>query len=308
VIRPSAIFALLTAGLCWGTTGIYVRVLGERGFLSFELLAIRLLVVFIILVPIILLPKIRRLSSIVGLSVAQRNVALRVSLLMLFYYLGAILAIQHLPLILAVLLFGSSPLIAWSLELFMAQRLPDNSERVQSVGVLLGTLGLLGLACSRHAGSMAPAGAIPLVGYAGGITAAMVTVINARILRRAGAAAPPSISISLITSILGAVLVPLLFIDSVGLVDRIQESWFALLGFGAIATLIPGFAIVYAGSRLPATATSTVSIQLQVWTVILGWLILNETLSYSQIIAAISVMLGTALCLLTSQEKSRSAL
>jgi len=42
--------------------------------------------------------------------------------------------------------------------------------------------------------------------------------------------------------------------------------------------------------------------------VILGWLILNETLSYSQIIAAISVMLGTALCLLTSQEKSRSSL
>ena len=307
MIRPAAIFALLTAGLCWGTTGIYVRVLGECGFSSFELLAIRLLVVFIVLVPIVLLPKIRASSSIVGLSVAQRNVALRVSLLMLFYYLGAILAIQHLSLILAVLLFGSSPLIAWSLELILPRRLPNNRERLQSLGVLLGTLGLLGLAYSQHSGSMAPADAVPLVGYAGGITAAVVTVINARILRRAGAAAPPSISISLITSILGAVLVPSLFIESVGLVDRIQDSWFTLLGFGVVATLIPGFAIVYAGSRLPATATSTVSIQLQVWTVILGWLILNETLSVSQIIAAISVMLGTAICLLPSQGKSRSS-
>ncbi|MFT5038550.1 MAG: hypothetical protein ACI94L_001119, partial [Flavobacteriaceae bacterium] len=44
--RQSAIFALLTAGLAWGTTGIYVRVLGLRGFSSFELLGIRLLVVF----------------------------------------------------------------------------------------------------------------------------------------------------------------------------------------------------------------------------------------------------------------------
>jgi len=307
VIRPAAIFALLTAGLCWGTTGIYVRVLGERGFSSFELLAIRLLMVFIILVPIMFLPTIRRSSSIVGLSVAQRNVALRVSLLMLFYYLGAILAIQHLPLILAVLLFGSSPLIAWSLELILARRLPDKSERIQSLGVLLGTCGLLGLAYGRHSGSMAPAGAVPLVGYAGGITAALVTVVNARILRRAGSMAPPSISISLITSILGAVLVPLLFINSVGLFYRIQDSWLTLLGFGVVATLIPGFAIVYAGSRLPATATSTVSIQLQVWTVILGWLILNETLSVSQIIAAISVMLGTAICLLPSQGKNRSS-
>lgn len=307
MIRPSAIFALLTAGLCWGTTGIYVRILGERGFSSFELLAIRLLVVFIILVPIILLPKIRRSSSIVGLSVAQRNVALRVSLLMLFYYLGAILAIQHLPLILAVLLFGSSPLIAWSLELILSRRLPDNTERVQSLGVLLGTLGLLGLAYTRHSGSMAPAGAVPIVGYAGGITAAMVTVVNARILRRAGLAAPPSISISLITSILGAVLMPILFIESVGLFDRIKDSWFALLGFGVVATLIPGFAIVYAGSRLPTAVTSTVSIQLQVWTVILGWLILDETMSVSQITAAISVMLGTAICLLPPQGTGRSS-
>jgi drug/metabolite transporter (DMT)-like permease len=238
-----------------------------------------------------------------GLSAPQRNVALKVSLLMLFYYLGAILAIQHLPLILAVLLFGSSPLIAWSLELILARRLPDNTERGQSLGVLLGTLGLLGLAYSKHSGSMAPEGAIPLLGYAGGITAAMVTVVNARILQRSGVSAPSSVSISLTTATLGAVLVPLLFIESVGLLDRVQGSFFMLLGFGIVATLIPGFAIVYAGSRLPATATSTVSIQLQVWTVILGWLVLNETLSVTQIAAAISVMLGTAICLLPSRGK-----
>ena len=301
--RPSAIFALLTAGLCWGTTGIYVRILGERGFSSLELLGIRLLVVFIILVPIVLHPQIRRSSVFMGLSAPQRNVALKISLLMLFYYLGAILAIQHLPLILAVLLFGSSPLIAWSLGLILARRLPDNTERGQTLGVLLGTLGLLGLAYSKHSGSMAPEGAIPLLGYAGGITAAMVTVVNARILQWSGVSAPSSVSISLTTATLGAVLMPLLFIESVGLLDRVQGSFFMLLGFGIVATLIPGFAIVYAGSRLPATATSTVSIQLQVWTVILGWLVLNETLSVTQITAAISVMLGTAICLLPSRGK-----
>ncbi|MFQ3346275.1 MAG: drug/metabolite transporter (DMT)-like permease, partial [Porticoccaceae bacterium] len=291
--RQSAIFALLTAGLAWGTTGIYVRVLGLRGFSSFELLGIRLLVVFIILLPIILVLHLRQSTQTSTLSFPQRKIALKVSALMLFYYLGAIVAIQHLPLVMAVLLFGSSPLIAWALNLIIEKRLPVGAELTQSLGVLLGMAGLVGLALSKHKGSVAPADALPLLGYLGGITAAVVTVINARMLRRSGDQAPSPLSISMITATLGTLLAPLLFIDSADLLGRIQESWLALLGFGTLATLIPGFAIAHAASRLPPTATSTVSIQLQVWTIILGWIILNETLSGVQVAAALAVMLGT---------------
>jgi drug/metabolite transporter (DMT)-like permease len=296
--RRSAIFALITAGLTWGTTGIYVRVLGLRGFSSFELLGLRLLVVFMILVPILLLLHLRQSPQVQPLTMSQRKTAFTVSFLMLFYYLGAIVAIQHLPLVMAVLLFGSSPLIAWTLNLVLEKRLPANKELTQSLGVLLGMTGLIGLALSQHGGSTAPEDAIPAIGYLGGITAAAVTVANARILRRSGEQAPASLSISMLTAILGTLLAPLLFIDSVDLFARIQGSWGALLGLGVLATLIPGFAIAHAGSRLPATATSTVSIQLQVWTIILGWIILNETLSGAQVAAALAVMLGTGICLL----------
>jgi len=305
--RQPAIFALLTAGLAWGTTGIYVRVLGLRGFSSFELLGIRLLVVFMILLPIILLLHLRQSPQISTLTFSQRKIALKVSAFMLFYYLGAIVAIQHLPLVMAVLLFGSSPFIAWTLNLIIQRRLPIGTEQAQSLGVLLGMAGLVGLALSKHTGSVGPTDAIPMLGYLGGITAAVVTVVNARILRRAGEQAPSSLSISMITAILGTLLVPLLFVDSVDLLNRIQESWLALLGFGTLATLIPGFAIAYAASRLPTTATSTVSIQLQVWTVILGWIILNETLSGVQVTAALSVMLGTGICLWYPKSQSSKA-
>ena len=305
--RQSAIFALLTAGLAWGTTGIYVRVLGLRGFSSFELLGIRLLVVFLILLPIILILHLRQSPQTSTLTFLQRKIALKVSAFMLLYYLGAIVAIQHLPLVMAVLLFGSSPLIAWSLKLTMERRLPIGAELTQSLGVLLGMTGLVGLALSKHTGSVAPADAIPLIGYLGGITAAVVTVINARILRRAAEQAPSSLSISMITAALGTLLAPLLFIDSADLLARIQESWLALLGFGTLSTLIPGFAIAHAASRLPPTATSTVSIQLQVWTVILGWIILNETLSGVQVAAALAVMLGTGICLLYPEPQNSKA-
>ncbi|MBT4210400.1 MAG: DMT family transporter [Porticoccaceae bacterium] len=295
--RRSAIFALLTAGLAWGTTGIYVRVLGLRGFSSFELLGLRLLVVFMILIPILLLLHLRQSAQVLPLTMTQRKTALTISFLMLFYYLGAIVAIQHLPLVMAVLLFGSSPLIAWALNLILEKRLPVGKELTQSLGVLLGMTGLVGLALSQHPGSGAPENAIPIIGYLGGITAAVVTVVNAQILRRSGEQAPSSLSISILTALLGTLLAPLLFIDSVDLFAKIHESWGALLGFGALATLIPGFAIAHAGSRLPATATSTVTIQLQVWTIILGWIILNETLSGVQVAAALVVMLGTGFCL-----------
>ena len=306
--RRPAIFALITAGLTWGTTGIYVRVLGLRGFSSFELLGLRLLIVFMILVPILLLLYLRQSPQVQPLTMPQRKTAFTVSFLMLFYYFGAIVAIQHLPLVMAVLLFGSSPLIAWTLNLVLEKRLPANKELTQSLGVLLGMTGLIGLALSQHSGSAAPEDAIPAIGYLGGITAAVVTVANARILRRSGEQAPSSLSISMLTAIIGTLLAPLLFMDSVDLFARIQGSWAALLGLGALATLIPGFAIAHVGSRLSTTATSTVSIQLQVWTIILGWIILNETLSGAQVMAALAVMLGTGICLLHQEPHKAESL
>jgi drug/metabolite transporter (DMT)-like permease len=202
-----------------------------------------------------------------------------------------------LPLVLAVLVIGSSPLIAWCLPLVFELRLPRDQEWFQGLGVFFGILGLLGLAFSKNESSAVPVGSVPLLGYVGGLVAALVTVINARKLRSVKSERLPTPeSISLMTATFGVLLSPLLFLQSDQLISRVGENWIQILGFGVFATLIPGFAIAYASSRLNPTTTSTVSIQLQVWTAILGWAILGEKLSPIQIASAASVVLGTAIC------------
>lgn len=290
MIRHLALIFLLIAGLGWGTTGLFVRVLGGRGFTSFELLALRLIVVFALLLPVF-----------IGRGMKWRRptaaTAVFVSLFMLFYYLGAIVAVQNLPLVLAVLVIGSSPLISWCLPLFSEFRGPRREEWIQGLGVLFGVIGLLGLATSKNESSVVPSGSIPALGYIGGFTAALVTVINAKKLRRVTAdQLPAPEGISLLTATFGVLLSPLLFFQSDQLLTRVEANWILLLGFGMFATLIPGFAIAYASSRLNPTTTSTVSIQLQVWTAVLGWIILGESLSVVQMLSASSVVVGTAIC------------
>ena len=308
--RQFALISLLIAGLGWGTTGLFVRVLGGRGFSSIELLALRLIVVFVVL-AVILLP--RSLPRQIQKDFFEQrrptfSTAVFVSGLMLFYYLGAIVAVQNLPLVFAVLVIGSSPLISWGVPLLFEWRGPRGEEWIQGLGVLFGILGLLGLAFSKNDGSVTPSNSIPLLGYTGGLAAALVTVINARKLRSVRSEQLPSPQgISFLTSTFGLLLSPALFFESEMLFSRIEASWVLILGFGILATLVPGFAIAYASSRLSPTTTSTVSIQLQVWTAVLGWIILDEKLSLIQSISAGSVVLGTAICVFWRAENARNA-
>ncbi|MDZ4082298.1 MAG: DMT family transporter [Bdellovibrionales bacterium] len=307
--RHFALISLLIAGLGWGTTGLFVRVLGTRGFSSFELLALRLIVVFAVL-SIVMLPRILTRLKNKDFFEARRSTfftAIFVSGLMLFYYLGAIVAVQNLPLVFAVLVIGSSPLISWGVPLLFEFRRPKGEEWTQGLGVLFGILGLLGLALSKNDSSVVPANSVPLLGYAGGFVAAIVTVVNARKLRSVRSDQLPSPQgISFLTATFGLLLSPLLFFESEQLFSRVEASWVLILGFGILATLIPGFAIAYASSRLSPTTTSTVSIQLQVWTAVLGWIILDEKLSLIQSVSAASVVLGTTICVFWRAENIKN--
>lgn len=312
--RALPLVALFFSGLGWGTTGLFVRVLGEKGFSSFELLMLRLIVVFIALVPAVALFKQKK--SIFQKPSTHRRLMLQVGGLMLFYYLGAITAFQNLSLVLAVLVIGSSPLIAWAYPLAMDRRMPSKMELYQGVGVAIGIAGLVGLVLNENSNRVAPGSSLSLpeftvgnsfgylVGYLGGFVAALVTVLNARTLSAVKKEEVPSpVLISFVTASLGLLISPFLFIQSEMLWVRILDSWFLIAGFGLVATLIPGLAISYASSRLSPTSTSTVSIQLQFWTAVLGWIILNESLNSAQIFSALSVVIGTSLCVYIGRKK-----
>ncbi len=216
---------------------------------------------------------------------------------MLLYYLGAITAFQHLPIVIAVLLFGSSPLIAWLFPLVYEKRIPHGVELLQGVGVLIAITGLLYLTLTKHTTpSVSPKGAWDLLGYAGGITSAVVTVITGKLLSSNRQAKPSPLEISFMSSVFGLLLMPIVFVHSSHAYLLIAQNWETLIGFGVIATLIPGSAFAYACNHLASTITATVSVQLQIWTVILSWLLLGESLTATQIAASVTVMIGAMLC------------
>lgn len=320
------LIALLIAGISWGTTAIFVRVLALKGFTSFELLEFRLVVVGAILLPGYLAWLATRKTNYRATLYSHgfRNPkTYLVGASMVLYYLGAIVAVQNLPLVLAVLLIGSSPLMAWLWPLVREKRLPKPEERLQGFGVGLGILGLLGFALAKADGmnSVLEANprASPVLGYLSGLLSAAVTVLNSRILKSQGETATSKtfsspVAISIVTSAIGLTLFPFFFMksgsmtaDGRDVMSLAQHHYELLIGFGVIATLIPGLAQAYASTKLSPVLSSTVTIQLQLWTAVFGWLILDERLSAVQFVAAAFVFLGTLTCLLGTEAGARGS-
>lgn len=286
-----AIAALVTAGLGWGTTGLFVRTLGSYGLSVYELLLLRLTVTAAVLLPI----------TIFSFAHERRKLHLKPTVMlgfsMVLYYLSAIAAFTHLQLVVAALIIGTSPLIAWLLPLLIERRRPTQGERSNVQGVMLALLGLILLLAGRSSAPIATfQTAVPWIGYLGGFAAAFVTVLNARYLNRLGTMAPKPLEIAVATALVGMIPCWFLMTDPSRIETIIQEHAWQVLGFGFIATAVPGLAIAYASVRLPPQATSTVSIQLQVWAGVLAWIILGEAMTGLQIVAAGLIVVGSWIC------------
>lgn len=296
--RSRAALALMVAGFGWGTTGLFVRTLGHLGLSAYDLLIVRLIVAGLVIVPILFF----------DLWKTGRRVAFRPTILlgvsMVFYYLGAITAFLNLQLIVAALIIGSSPLMAWLAPLILERRLPSAPELRKGSGVAFGISGLAILISTRAAGSVIHESAIESLGYVGAFTAAIVTVANARFLKAQGTAqAPRPFEITASTVVVGLILSPLLISNAGRVLEISQMHPWLVFGFGILATAIPGVAIAYASVRLPPQATATVSIQLQVWSGVLAWIILNEAMTFWQILAAILIVVGSWICVAEKNQR-----
>lgn len=295
--RGLAIVALFVAGLGWGTTGLFVRLIGNLGLSVYELLFVRLLVTGVLILPILAASLIR----------IQRKIDFRstgfVGLMMVFYYLGAITAFHNLQLIEAALAIGSSPVLAWVLPLILEKRRPTSTELRQGVGVGLAIAGLLLLVISKS-GNQTVLGpeATPWLGFIGAFVAAFITVLNARILNRLGTSAPRPFEITMATVLIGLIIIPCFIPNLAEAIGRVFAIGYAnpalFLGFGLFATALPGVAIAYASVHLAPQATSTVSIQLQIWSGVLAWIILGESMGILQIVSAFFVIAGSWLCII----------
>ncbi|CAN5525197.1 EamA family transporter [soil metagenome] len=293
----AAVAALLIAGFGWGTTGLFVRSLGAYGLSPYELLVVRLAVTGIAITPILLF----------SLRTNPRRLSFKVlaffGFSMALYYFGAITAFHHLPMVIAALIIGSSPLVAWLIPILQSRRVPVGGERRQGIGVALAMTGLLILLAAKgpalKQGVSGDAGS-EFLGYLGAIFAALVTVVNARILNRMGPKAPKPFEITIATVLVGLMMSPFFILNPRSILQIAVDHAWLTIGFGILATAIPGIAIAFASVRLPPQATATVSIQLQVWAGALAWIILGESLSPVQVVAATFVVLGTWICVRSS--------
>ena len=286
--RRTATIALLVAGLGWGTTGLYVRTLGHLGFSVYELLVVRLVVAGLLILPGLGwdLARTRRKLS--------KSATLMLGFSMTFYYLGAIAAFSHLPLVNAALVIGSSPLLAWLLPLILERRAPRKEDVSQGLGVALGVLGLFVLLLGHdQSRPVEKAGTSHAIGYLGGFVAAFITVLNARFLNRLGSLAPKPFEITIATVLLGLCFGPFLISNPAQVLEFSAMHPWMILGFGLLSTAIPGLAIVFASIHLKPQATATVSIQIQVWAGVLGWIILGEAMNLTQIVAGLMVIGGS---------------
>lgn len=290
--QPTA--ALLVAGLGWGTTGLFVRVLSRTGANAYQLLSLRLLVAGLLLMIVYVTTGFRnRTSRVVRKATVWPTAGLGLS--MLLYYLGAITAFQNLRLSEAALLIGFSPAIAWCFQ----------PTKRAGIGVLIA---IVGLALLAHARTLAgPVSGNGWIGVAGALLASSLTVFNARWLRsmaQMSRATPTPLAITAMTSILGLVSTAVFAVvtgeakASLHMTrSLIDEMPFQVLGFGLIATVLPGWLMAFASSRLRPVVTSTVSIQLQIWTAALGWLILGEAMTGPQVFYALLAASGLWLCI-----------
>lgn len=289
-----ATLALFVAGLGWGTTGIFVRLLGTKGLSSYEMLFARLIIAGLVLLPVFAVYRWREKRTP---SPDVRNLVF-FGISMALYYLGAITAFLYLPVVVAALTIGSSPVLAWILDIKDRKR--PAVESAAGLGVGLATVGLLLLGLDHFLTKDITGGTghlgFSVLGFISAVAAAAITVINARRLKNLGSKAPNPLQISLVTVGIGCIASSFLVSDFGGILNSVTDNLGLAIGFGVLATALPGLAIAYASVRLKPQATSTVSIQLQVWTGIFGWIFLNERLSVLQVCAAVLAIGGSWLC------------
>lgn len=339
--------ALFAAGLGWGTAGPLIRYLSEQSFGAFSILFFRLLVSGLFFVPMVFVQSKRTRQSgshagiLAGITfdsiqqvVESSQHQLKLALGMIVYYITAILAFRNLPMASAVVVIGSSPVIAATYELikgslqrrklsFSQIREPaansrsksktrsNSGARNESLSVLIGPVIAVGglLFYFQLPGLSSEAAGVQWstwnsVGLVCAFTCSAMAVINARYMRGLKSERRPSASeVSAWTAVVGVPISLLaLFLghehqmfDFTRAESNLTSILFAVAAVGVVATLIPGWAITFASRSLPPVATSTSSVQLQVWTILIGYAVLGESLSGGQLIAIGMVLVGLAL-------------
>ncbi len=289
VARPSsalgALLRVVAAAFCWGLNAVFAKAAFERGVPPARLAEARVTVALLALAPLLAWrqPVLLRTSrsslpvlAAFGVCVAAVNFA---------YYL----AIDHLPVGVAISLQYTAPVLLLGFTAVVARRPPGLLAWAAGALTLAGAV-LVSQALEGAAGADA-------AGLAAGLASAVLFAAYLLLAERAGRLGVPPATV-LLWGFVAAV--------AVWSVAAPWWSWpfarlaeprvaLAVLGVGLVGTLLPFFLAVDAVRHIPAATAGIAATSEPVFAAALAWLLLGQHLDAGQLAGGLLVVAGVAL-------------
>ena len=301
VARPSsalgALLRVVVAAFCWGLNAVFAKVAFEHGVAPARLAEARATVALLALAPLLawrrpaLLrtpPSSLPVLAAFGVCVAAVNFS---------YYL----AIDHLPVGVAISLQYTAPVLLLGFTAVVARRPP---------GLLAWAAGALTLAgavlVSR---ALEGAAGMDATGLAAGLASAVLFAAYLLLAERAGRLGVPPATV-LLWGFVAAVAV-----------WSVAEPWWswpfarlaeprvalAVLGVGLVGTLLPFFLAVDAVRHIPAATAGIAATSEPLFAAALAWLLLGQHLAAGQLAGGLLVVAGVVLAQAGARETSTAA-
>lgn len=295
--------ALIIVGmttLLWGFTGIFIRLLPD--FPPLTVTAGRIIAAMLFLLPILIYKSKNRQAFKATL---KRPIGYFLALHFVAYYLLSTGGFQMAPIAEVALLVGTSPVFVFIFRL-MKRDIPSRREVMGAFSALLGIAIIMGPNISFDSEMSGQR----LTGDILGILAAMTAASYATIYRGLNdrKIAPDTLSVSLLTFILGSVIVTLLvaLIPTPSNIEAVDGyAVLMLVGLGVICTALTTYGFAIASKELPSVVTSTVMLATPCFAGLFAYLLVDETLSPLFIPGGLLVLGGIALIVTTPKTSTK---
>ncbi|RVU86050.1 DMT family transporter [Leucothrix sargassi] len=297
----NALIIVAMTTLLWGFPGVFIRLLPDLPPLTVT--AGRIIAAMLFLLPLLLLtPKSRRAFK----ATLKRPIAYLLAMHFVVYYLFSTGGFQMAPIAEVALLVGTSPMFVFLFRLMMKD-IPTRREVIGASCAMLGIVIIMGPNISFE-GEMSSQ---RIIGDLLGIASAMAAASYATIYRRLNDKdkAPDTLSVSLLTFVLGSVISVLLvaLIPTPSNVDTIDSfDLLMLVGLGVISTALTTYGFAIASKDLPSVVTSTAMLATPCFAGLFAYLIVGETLSPLFIPGGIMVLGGIALIVTTTKSAKKA--
>lgn len=290
--KSSGIILILTAGIMWGTIGLFTRALSDAGLSALQITAVRTTITCVLLALLLLCVdrsafriKLADIPLFLGtgcVSIVCFNV---------FYFI----TIERTTLAIAAILLYTSPffVVIFSALLF--------HEKLTKGKLTALVLAFAGCVCSSGAlTGAAPSLSAVLTGLASGFCFALYSIFGKYALQKYSV-----ITVTFYTFLVAACCA-LPFSNPAAIAAVVPQYWLSMLLISLVCTLLPYLLYTRGLSFVPAGKASIMAFAEPLTATVLGALVFHEALSVVQMLGIALIFAG--LVLLNTKFKKRVAL